>query len=121
MSASSTGWRALWKRFTIALVSCAWLVGGGIGYAIWLANDIVDERDVIEDLELEAAASGRPVNFLIIGSDTRSFVDTDVESDQFGDPADQTGQRSIRERATPWSFRSHATSGSRFPAKARQS
>ena len=93
-AATTAGWRVLMRRFTIALFSCAWLVAGGIGYAIWLANDIVDDRDVIEDLELAEAASGRPVNFLIIGSDTRSFVDSDVESDQFGDPADQTGQRS---------------------------
>ncbi len=93
-SIDRTGWRALLRRFTVSLVACAWLVGGGIGYAIWLANDIVGDADVIEDLELEAAASGRPVNFLIIGSDTRSFVDTDLESDQFGDPTDQGGQRS---------------------------
>ncbi len=93
MNARRAGLRALLGRFAIALFASIWLVAGGIGYAIWLANDTIDKGQR-EDLDLVEAPRGEPANFLIIGSDTREFVDTDLESEQFGDPAEQGGQRS---------------------------
>lgn len=85
--------RALLRRFVIALVALFWVVGGGIGYAIWFANDQLDKADR-EDLPVTEVSRGEPANFLIIGSDTRSFVDSELEAEQFGDPSEQGGQRS---------------------------
>ena len=41
-----------------------------------------------------AAAAGQPFNVLLIGSDSRAFVDNSTEADQFGSSAAQGGQRS---------------------------
>ena len=43
---------------------------------------------------LDDVGRGEPANFLIIGSDTRAFVDNATDEEHFGDPAEQTGQRS---------------------------
>ena len=37
---------------------------------------------------------GKPFNVLLVGSDSRKFVDTPGEEKQFGNPTSQTGQRS---------------------------
>jgi LCP family protein required for cell wall assembly len=41
-----------------------------------------------------AAAAGQPFNVLLIGSDSRAFVDNSTEADKFGSAAAQGGQRS---------------------------
>ena len=41
-----------------------------------------------------AAAAGQPFNVLLIGSDSRAFVDNSNEASQFGSAASQGGQRS---------------------------
>lgn len=73
------------------------LTAGGIGGAYWVANDKVDDIEdaPIEDGVLDAITDkGAPANFLIIGSDTRAFVDTAEDAESFGDAATQSGQRS---------------------------
>jgi LCP family protein required for cell wall assembly len=72
------------------------LASGGVGGAYWLANDKWDD---VPNAQIDAdtfaeEASGEPANFLVIGSDTRRFVDTDDEAESFGDPDVESGQRS---------------------------
>ncbi len=73
------------------------LTAGGIGGAYWVANDKVDD---IEDAEIADGVldpivdKGAPANFLIIGSDTRAFVESAKDAESFGDAATQSGQRS---------------------------
>jgi LCP family protein required for cell wall assembly len=88
-----SAFRVFARRFAVALFAVFWMVGGGIGYAIWRANDEFD-RIPRADVSVTDVGSGEPSNFLIIGSDTRTFVDTGLEVEQFGDPDEQTGQRS---------------------------
>lgn len=85
--------RVFLRRFVVALLTSFWLVGGGIAYAIWLAEREV-ERIPRADVSVTEVANDEPANFLIIGSDTRTFVDNSLEEEQFGDPDEQTGQRS---------------------------
>jgi LCP family protein required for cell wall assembly len=49
----------------------------------------IDVRRVLEPEE-----DGDPANFLVVGSDSRSFVDDPGERDAFGDPDEVGGQRS---------------------------
>jgi LCP family protein required for cell wall assembly len=71
-------------------------MAGGIGGAYWVANnkwDRVPTAD-IPDESFAEQKNGKPENFLIIGSDTRSFVDSPQAEEAFGDPTVETGQRS---------------------------
>jgi len=89
--------RAFLGRFAIALVVVSGLTAGGIGGAYWVANDKVDgiaDAAIPDNLLDGVSGKGDPSNFLIIGSDTRSFVSSAEDAQSFGDPATQSGQRS---------------------------
>ena len=67
-----------------------------IGGAYWFAND---KWDAVPNAQhrrrrVRRPRKGKPANFLIIGSDTRSFVKNAKEAEAFGDPNVETGQRS---------------------------
>ncbi len=83
-------------RFLVALVAVFVFTAGGVGYAFWFANDRVNKIPVAEtgDAIDGDVDPGEPANFLIIGSDTRAFVDSDLEEEQFGNAQEQAGQRS---------------------------
>jgi LCP family protein required for cell wall assembly len=88
--------RVFVERFLVAFTVCVVLSAGGIGGAYWFANnkwDSVRNADIPADVFADAKA-GKPANFLIIGSDSRSFVDNPKDAESFGDPETQTGQRS---------------------------
>lgn len=73
------------------------LTAGGIGGAYWVANDKTDDivdAEIAEGTLDPVVDKGDPANFLIVGSDTRSFVDTEQEAESFGDTETQGGQRS---------------------------
>jgi len=96
-STPRTHWRAFVGRFAIALVAVSSLTASGIGGAYWIANDKVDDIPdaKIPDGVLDRRANkGDAANFLIIGSDTRAFVDNARDAESFGDAATQSGQRS---------------------------
>jgi LCP family protein required for cell wall assembly len=94
----SNSWqpRAFVQRFLVALVLTAAFTAGGIGTAYWVAADKIDSAKTarFEPDTLDEVDRGEPANFLIIGSDTRAFIESDIDEEHFGDPAEQTGQRS---------------------------
>jgi LCP family protein required for cell wall assembly len=77
----------------VALVVTCTLTAGGIGGAYWLAAEKLGNARRVE-VDLEDVERGKPANFLIIGSDTRSFVTDDRDAEHFGTEEDLGGQRS---------------------------
>ena len=75
--------RALSGRIVIAIVVCALVMGA----AVFRINSYIDDRiDEIPRVQLTtASASGTATNFLIIGSDTRSFVQSEQDKQAFTD------------------------------------
>jgi LCP family protein required for cell wall assembly len=83
--------RLFLRRFFIALVTCVVLTTLAIAAAYAQAERKVDSV-AVADIDPAVLKAGG--NFLLIGSDTRAFVDTADEAEHFGDKATQTGQRS---------------------------
>ncbi len=79
--------RALSGRIVIAIVLCTLVMGA----AVFRINSYIDDRiDEIPRVGLNVApASSSATNFLIIGSDTRSFVQSEADKNAFTD-ADTT-------------------------------
>jgi anionic cell wall polymer biosynthesis LytR-Cps2A-Psr (LCP) family protein len=75
--------RALSGRIVIAIVVCALVAGA----AVFRINSYIDDRiDEIPRVQLNVAPrSGSAANFLIIGSDTRSFVANEQDKEAFTD------------------------------------
>jgi LCP family protein required for cell wall assembly len=73
--------RALSGRIVIAIVLCALVMGA----AVFRINSYIDDRiDEIPRVQLTVApASSTATNFLIIGSDTRSFVQSEADKEAF--------------------------------------
>jgi len=98
LSASTTSWqpRAFAQRFLLALVITSVFTVSGIGTAYWVAADKIDDakKADLDPGTLTEVEGGEPANFLIIGSDTRAFIDNAIDEEHFGDPDEQTGQRS---------------------------
>jgi len=93
---SPNRWRSFALRFLLALVLVSVLTAGGIGGAYWFASKKVGQIPVasIRPGVLDQVEPAKPANFLIVGSDTRSFVDNAQQAQDFGSPQTQTGQRS---------------------------
>ena len=73
--------RALSGRIVIAIVVCAAVMGAAV---FQINRYIDDEVSKIPRVQLvTAAASGNGTNFLIIGSDTRSFVQSESDKEAF--------------------------------------
>jgi LCP family protein required for cell wall assembly len=84
--------RAFLGRFVISLVVASLVVTA----VVVVANREINDRIAkIPRIQL-ALASPPPggANFLLIGSDTRAFVDNPADATQFGDAQSQGGQRS---------------------------
>jgi LCP family protein required for cell wall assembly len=75
--------RALSGRIVIAIIVCALVTGA----AVYQINSYIDDRiDEIPRVQVDVAPqTGTATNFLIIGSDTRSFVSTEQEQQAFTD------------------------------------
>jgi len=89
-----SGVRAWLRTYVIALsVATSVTVGGlvGVNYLYDQKVKNIERVDVKVDANTDPA---EPANFLLIGSDTRGFVDTAEEEEAFGDEADTGGQRS---------------------------
>ena len=81
-----------WRRYVAALgltvlVIFVGIVGTNVAVDMKLARITRVRLD-------EASASGSVSNFLVIGSDTRAFVDNAQDASQFGSATSQRGQRS---------------------------
>jgi LCP family protein required for cell wall assembly len=66
------------------------LVGGVVLYANWRSGQI--HREVVNGLT--KPAPGQPFDVLVVGSDSRQFVDGTGEAAQFGSASSVSGQRS---------------------------
>ena len=86
--------RRLAGRALIAAAVTTALVAGGV----LVANRVVDDRlDRVKRVHvggLDVPAPGAPMNVLVVGSDSRAFVDDRQQADAFGTPAIEGGQRS---------------------------
>src|SRR5262245_54803736 len=94
MATSGFSFRVFVSRFLVALVLVFALTASGIAAGYWYAtekvNDIPEAK--IDKKVLRKDEKGKPANFLIIGSDTRAFInDNAEEAEAFGDTP---GQRS---------------------------
>jgi LCP family protein required for cell wall assembly len=86
--------RVLLGRFAVALaVSFPLVVGGVVGVNVFIDRKI-DEIPRVNVKTAENTDPGQPANFLLIGSDTRSQVQTPEEKAAFGDASAEGGQRS---------------------------
>ena len=94
MSAPRNRVQAFVRSFAATLVIVLVIVTAGLAYGTWFYSDAVAHDPHHIDVPVEKASSGQPVNYLIIGSDSRAFVHTATERQQFGDASTQTGQRS---------------------------
>jgi LCP family protein required for cell wall assembly len=66
------------------------LVGGVVWYANWRFDQI--HREVVAGLT--APVPGKPFDVLLVGSDSRQFVDDSGEAGEFGSASSVSGQRS---------------------------
>ena len=79
-------WRALVSRFAIALLIFGVTTAGGIGYAFWYANNKVKEIPpvAIPPGIITRVKATDPANYLIVGSDSRAFVNDPIAAAHFG-------------------------------------
>jgi LCP family protein required for cell wall assembly len=91
-----TSWRAYALRVLIALGVTSAITGCTFAGAFWYANKKVNEIDRVnlERTTLDEEPPGEPANFLIVGSDTRDFAQTEEDARAFGSSAETGGQRS---------------------------
>ena len=94
MAPTASPWRAFLRRYVIALGVAFVLVVGGIVVGDQVIDAKLNEIHRIPHLVVAPEGPAQAGNFLIVGSDTRQFVDTQSQVGAFGDPKTQTGQRS---------------------------
>ncbi|HEX6310944.1 MAG TPA: LCP family protein [Acidimicrobiia bacterium] len=95
MSSSRSGVRAWFRTYLIALTTAAAVTVGGLFGVNYVYDRKVDNIERVENLDLdENTDPAEPANFLLIGSDTRAFVETEEQEEAFGDAESQGGQRS---------------------------
>lgn len=82
--------RAWFTRYLIALILVVLISNTGIAGGYWLAERKLGKAQR-EDVNL-AESLGPAKNFLIIGSDSRAFVDDPLEAEMFGTPDPVAGQ-----------------------------
>ncbi|MGA3353988.1 MAG: LCP family protein [Acidimicrobiales bacterium] len=68
-------------------------VVGGVGGWFYV-NSVLGSIKHIDVPAVTSATSGAPIDILLVGSDSRQFVDTPGEASSFGSASTQTGQRS---------------------------
>jgi len=79
-------------RFLLALVIAGVVAVGGV-----VAIDTAVQHEIDRIPRVAVATAPEPprgANYLLVGSDTRAFVETDDEARAFGDPSEETGRRS---------------------------
>lgn len=92
VSSSTSSARALFSRYVVALVvSFALLAGVFVAIDVTRANILSRSRS-IDGLKTQVVAPDAPANFVIVGSDSRSFVSDAADAQAFG--AKDTSARS---------------------------
>jgi len=81
-----------WTRLVVALV----ITGSVATVGVVVVNRTIDRTvDRIPRIAVNTAPEpDGGANYLLIGSDSRQFVETDEEATAFGDPSEETGKRS---------------------------
>jgi LCP family protein required for cell wall assembly len=82
------------RRFAIACLVVALLAVVGVYAGDAFARKKFEETRKVHVPNLVKARPGKPANYLLIGSDTRAFVESGSDAQKFGTPADAPGQRS---------------------------
>jgi len=92
MAARRSPLRAFAGRYLIAFAAAAVFMGG----AVFAVNYVIDRKlDAVDRVDVTVAeAPPEGANYLLIGSDTRAFVESDTEEEAFGTAEDIGGQRS---------------------------
>jgi LCP family protein required for cell wall assembly len=91
MTPSPLSMRAFVHRFFVALV-----VGSLLATALIVSGDAIKGAKIanINRVAIDPSLLTKGGNYLIIGSDTRSFVNSAADAEHFGSKQTQTGQRS---------------------------
>lgn len=84
-----------WPRRLIIVLSIVVVLAlvGGIGGWFYV-NSVLGSIKKIQVPNITQETSGAPINILMVGSDSRQFVDTPGEASSFGSSSTETGQRS---------------------------
>lgn len=92
MAKHRSAFRAFGTRLVVALVVATLFMGG----AVFAVNYVIDRKlDSVARVDVSvASAPPEGANYLLIGSDTRAFVENATQQEAFGDQADTGGQRS---------------------------
>ena len=90
---ASTGRR--WPKRVLVGVSIVVVLAvlGGVGGWFYL-NSVLGSIKRVEVSTVTAQTSGSPIDILLVGSDSRAFVDGSGQASAFGSATTQTGQRS---------------------------
>src|SRR5680860_140428 len=95
MSAPRSGPRAWFRTYLLALaMALVVTVGGLVSVNVVIDRKIANIERVPNLVLNDNTEPAEPANFLLIGSDTRAFVDTAEEEESFGNEAEAGGQRS---------------------------
>ncbi|MET0627251.1 MAG: LCP family protein [Acidimicrobiia bacterium] len=89
---SRPAWRAFAARYAIALVVAITLTATGVA----AVNREIDDRvSNIERINVNVATPPPDgANYLLLGSDTREFVNNEIDASAFGDPTQESGKNS---------------------------
>lgn len=92
MSTRRSPLRAFAGRLAVAFGAAVFFMGS----AIFAVNYVIDQKlDSVDRVNVTVAdAPPEGANYLLIGSDTRAFVDNSAEKEAFGDQKETGGQRS---------------------------
>lgn len=91
--ANRTRARCFLRRLVVAHVVAFTFMACVLGCGYWYESAKFNEIRRVRDLVLQHVKSGSPVNFLILGSDSRSFVDSPIDAAHFGTFREHGGQR----------------------------
>ncbi|MGQ0825225.1 MAG: LCP family protein [Actinomycetota bacterium] len=94
--APGTSTRAFFGRLAIASVAVVAATSAGVTFGTSRFEDSVQDIETVEIEEgvLAPQEEGEPANFLIIGSDSREFVDNEADAQAFGSADEVGGARS---------------------------
>ncbi len=92
MALTPASWRVFRRRFLIACVAAAVAMVSSVVVLNLKINDTIAGAKKVPNLTFpEGPAQGG--NYLIIGSDSRAFVQDDIQAEAFGTAAEEGGQR----------------------------
>lgn len=76
--------------FNLLLITAVVAGAGGVSYLYWQFEQI-DRQPIAEGILAPAAPKGEPENYLLVGTDTRDFVENADEEEGFGSTYDSSG------------------------------